>query len=66
MCIDREGVGMTVTSDRSSVYNSRPFDVHRWSDHPEVESFVAPLWHSFNAEQPIVIGSFRDHVQNTG
>ena len=59
MCIDREGVGMTVTSDRSSVYNARPFDVHRWSDHPEVESFVAPLWHSFGAEQPIVTGSFR-------
>ena len=24
--------------------NSRPFDVHRWSDHPEVNSFVNSLW----------------------
>jgi hypothetical protein len=24
--------------------NSRPFDVHRWSDHPEVNSFVNFLW----------------------
>ena len=24
--------------------NSRPFDVHRWSDHPEVNSFVNYLW----------------------
>jgi hypothetical protein len=42
---------MTATSIESSVYNSRPFDVHRWSDHPEVESFVTPLWHRFEGEQ---------------
>jgi hypothetical protein len=24
--------------------NSRPFDVHRWSNHPEVKSFVNHLW----------------------
>lgn len=24
--------------------NSRPFDVHRWSNHPEVNSFVNYLW----------------------
>jgi hypothetical protein len=36
----------------SSVYNSRPLDVHRWSDHLEVESFVAPLWVRFAGEQP--------------
>ena len=24
--------------------NSRPFDVHRWSNHPEVNLFVNHLW----------------------
>ena len=26
--------------------NSRPFDVHRWSNHPEVNLFVNDLWSS--------------------
>jgi hypothetical protein len=42
---------MTATSDKSSIHNSRPLDVHRWSEHVEVESFVAPLWHRFVGEQ---------------
>jgi len=46
-----EGANMTVISIESSVYNSRPFDVHRWSEHLEVESFVAPLWNRFEGEQ---------------
>ena len=25
-------------------YNSRPLDVHRWSDHPEVNSFVNRIY----------------------
>jgi hypothetical protein len=37
--------------DRTSVFNSRPFDVHRWSNYPEVESVVIPLWQRFSAEQ---------------
>jgi len=24
--------------------HSRPLDVHRWSDHPEVKAFVERLW----------------------
>jgi len=46
-----EGASMAAISVESSVYNSRPFDVHRWSEHPEVESFVAPLWVRFDGEQ---------------
>lgn len=42
---------MPAISVQSSVHNSRPLDVHRWSDHPEVESFVAPLWNRFEGEQ---------------
>lgn len=42
---------MSSANNNSSVHNSRPFDVHRWSEHPEVESFVAPLWLRFNGEQ---------------
>jgi hypothetical protein len=44
---------MKAISVKSSVYNSRPLDVHRWSDHPEVESFVAPLWVRFDGEQAV-------------
>jgi hypothetical protein len=50
---DYEGTNMTAISVKSSVYNSRTLDVHRWSDHPEVESFVAPLWVSFDGEQAV-------------
>ena len=28
--------------------NSRPLDVHRWSDHPEVNSFVDDIWGRFD------------------
>ncbi len=50
---------MTIARDESSVHNSRPLDVHRWSEYPEVESFVAPLWHAFEAEEPVVTGGAR-------
>ncbi len=50
------GNSMTVISDKSFVNNSRPLDVHRWSEHSEVESFVAPLWHMFNSEQNVATG----------
>jgi len=49
---------MSSANNNSSVHNSRPFDVHRWSDHPEVESFVAPLWLRFNGEQ-VDVSAFR-------
>jgi hypothetical protein len=42
---------MSSANNKSSVHNSRPLDVHRWSEHLEVESFVAPLWNRFNGEQ---------------
>ena len=50
-----EGAFMSSANNNSSVHNSRPFDVHRWSEHPEVESFVAPLWNRFEGEQADVI-----------
>jgi hypothetical protein len=31
--------------------NSRPLDVHRWSDHPEANKFVDIIWDIFFAEQ---------------
>ncbi|MCF7699223.1 hypothetical protein [Loktanella sp. M215] len=27
--------------------HSRPIDVHRWSDHPEVKALVAELWEGY-------------------
>jgi hypothetical protein len=42
---------MTAISVQSTVHNSRPLDVHRWSEHSEVESFVGPLWNRFEGEQ---------------
>ena len=26
---------------------SRPLDVHRWSDHPEVNQFVNKIWNEY-------------------
>ena len=46
-----KGVCMSSANNKSSVHNSRPLDVHRWSEHLEVESFVAPLWNRFNGDQ---------------
>ena len=31
--------------------HSRPIDVHRWSDHPEVNGLVTEVWDSFFAEE---------------
>jgi hypothetical protein len=31
--------------------NSRPLDVHRWSDHPEANKFVDIIWGTFFAEK---------------
>jgi hypothetical protein len=55
---------MTLANDKSSVQNSRPLDVHRWSEHPEVESFVAPLWQSFVGEQAVAASSSRGRRTN--
>ena len=33
-----------MTIDRK---NSRPLDVHRWSDHPEAKSLVDPIWNKY-------------------
>jgi len=33
--------------------NSRPLDVHRWSDHPEVKQLIDQLWDVF-VEVPYV------------
>jgi hypothetical protein len=27
--------------------HSRPIDVHRWSDHPEVKALVEDIWESY-------------------
>jgi hypothetical protein len=59
VAIDYEGACMTAISVESSVYNSRPLDVHRWSEHPEVEGFVAPLWLRYEAAQPIATYGIR-------
>ena len=31
--------------------NSRPLDVHRWSDHTEVNRFLAQLWEVYLNEE---------------
>ena len=51
---DLEGLSMAVNIDGFSVSNSRPFDVHRWSEHCEVDLFVNKLWDSFYLQQPSV------------
>ena len=37
--------------------NSRPLDVHRWSDHPEVKQLIDQLWDVFTKMYP-------EHAQN--
>ncbi len=32
--------------------NSRPLDVHRWSDHPEVKQLIDRLWGGFVEAYP--------------
>ena len=32
--------------------NSRPLDVHRWSDHPEVKQLIDQLWDVFTGRRP--------------
>lgn len=31
--------------------HSRPIDVHRWSDHPEVKALVEDLWEGYLPEE---------------
>ena len=31
--------------------HSRPIDVHRWSDHPEVKALVEGIWEGYLPEQ---------------
>ena len=35
------------TSEEIDRENSRPLDVHRWSDFPEVNEFVDKIWKEF-------------------
>jgi hypothetical protein len=37
-----------------SIWNSRKLDVHRWSEHPEVNVFVDSLWQLYLIENPKV------------
>ena len=39
-------------------WHSRPIDVHRWSDHPEVVQFVDRVWDENNGYLPkdVVVG----------
>ena len=34
------------------VWNSRPLDVHRWSDYSEVNTFIGKLWDVFSTSYP--------------
>lgn len=56
---------MPAVSDESSVTNSRPLDVHRWSTYIEVERFVDPLWRDFSAAQPAVVEGSRGRPART-
>ena len=37
-------------------WHSRPIDVHRWSDHPEVVQFVDRVWDSGSLSKEVVKG----------
>jgi len=37
-------------------WHSRPIDVHRWSDHPEVVQFVDRVWGDGSLPKEVVVG----------
>ena len=38
--------------------NSRPLDVHRWSDHSEVKQLIDQLWSVFTEKYPEHVAVF--------
>jgi hypothetical protein len=43
-----------ISNDQIDPNHSKPLDVHRWSDHPEVNELVGELW--FQVVQPALGG----------
>ena len=39
-----------MTDHNINPWHSRPIDVHRWSDHPEVKGLVDRIWEEFLGE----------------
>ena len=35
---------MPISNDQIDPYHSKPLDVHKWSDHPEINKLVDDLW----------------------
>jgi len=44
------------------IYESRPIDVHRWSDHPEAKGFIDQLWNDFTSQFP----DYLSHPEKSG
>jgi len=44
--------------------NSRPLDVHRWSDHPEVKRLIDLLWGVFVEAHPEHVAVFNLRLNN--
>ena len=44
--------------------NSRPLDVHRWSDHPEVKQLIDQLWCVFVEAYPEHVAVFNLRLNN--
>lgn len=42
-------------SDPIDPYHSKPLDVHRWSDHPEIKGLLASIWNEFTAEELAIL-----------
>lgn len=40
-----------MTDHNINPWHSRPIDVHRWSDHPEVKELVDRIWDGFLGEK---------------
>ena len=40
-----------MTNHNINPWHSRPIDVHRWSDHPEVKGLVDRIWDGFLGEK---------------
>jgi len=46
-------------------WHSRPIDVHRWSEHPEVKEFVGRIWDKYLPKEVVGKSGPRTEPQRT-
>ena len=60
---EHESPQLTQDIEPMNVWYSRPFDVHTWSDHPEINELVEEVYEDFSDDQK---GSIKGKSKNKG